>query len=199
MSNTSKKTVQMTQLALLIALLTVLGLTPLGFIQIPPIAITLMHIPVIIGAIVLGPTYGSILGLAFGILSMVRATMTGVSPADLAFSPFASGVPIQSILMSVVPRVLLGLIAGFLYQWLSDKIKNRSVVIGISAGVATLVHTVLVLGFMAVFFADLGVTFQAIILTVLSLNGLLELIAGIIISIGVCIPLMKYNQSKAIA
>ncbi len=62
MSKNSLKTVQLTQLTLLIALLAVLTFTPIGFIQIPPVAITILHIPVIVGAVVMGPKYGGILG-----------------------------------------------------------------------------------------------------------------------------------------
>ena len=81
MSQVNKKTAQMTQLTLLIAILVVLTFTPLGFIQIPPVAITILHIPVIIGAIAMGPVCGGILGLAFGVLSMLKACLLYTSDA----------------------------------------------------------------------------------------------------------------------
>lgn len=193
MSQTKQKTVQLTQLALLMALLAVLAFTPLGFIQIPPVAITLMHIPVIIGAIVLGPTCGGILGLAFGLFSMIKASTTGVSPVDLAFSPLASGAPLQSIIMAVGPRVLLGVIAGSLYKFFSTRLNNDAVSVAAAAGLATLSHTVLVLGCLALFFSELGVSFMAIVMTIVSLNGILELAAGMIIAVAVAKPLRRYN------
>ena len=98
--NTTRKTTQFARLALLAAILVVLAYTPLGFITIPPISITLMHIPVIIGSLMLGTTYGGILGLIFGLVSMLKAA-TSPNPADLVFSPFASGMPIQSFVMCI--------------------------------------------------------------------------------------------------
>lgn len=72
MAQANQKTVRMVQLALLIALLAVLTFTPLGYLVVPPVSITFLHIPVIIGAILLGPKSGALLGFAFGITAMVR-------------------------------------------------------------------------------------------------------------------------------
>ena len=117
----NRKTVQLTELALLTALLMVLTIFNIGFINYGVISITILHIPVIIGSILMGPYYGGILGLIFGVLSMLNATFRGVTPVDLMFSPFASGLPLQSIVMSVVPRVLLGVIPALLYRLLHKK------------------------------------------------------------------------------
>lgn len=193
MKNTSKKTARLTQLALLIALLAVLTFTPLGFLTIPPVAITFLHIPVIIGAILLGPADGAILGLAFGLMSMIRATFAPGSPIDMLFSPFTSDAPIQSFIMCVVPRVLLGVIAAYLYLFLSKRFKNNAVSIGISAFLATLLHSFMVLGLLAVFFEALP--FITVFVTIGSINCILEMITAIILGIGVCIPLQKYRAS----
>ena len=55
MSQTTRKTARLVQYALLMALLAVLGFTPLGFIMVPPVSITILHIPVILGAVLFGP------------------------------------------------------------------------------------------------------------------------------------------------
>lgn len=99
MRNTNQKTLRLAQLAILIALEAVLTFTPLGFIMVPPISITLMHIPVIVGAVLMGPVDGGILGLSFGVFSMIKASTAAASPADMAFSPFLSGEPVSSIVM----------------------------------------------------------------------------------------------------
>ena len=112
MRNTSKQTLRLAQLAILIALEAVLTFTPLGFIMVPPISITLLHIPVIVGAVLMGPVDGGILGLSFGVFSMIKASTAAASPADMAFSPFLSGEPVSSIVMCIIPRILLGVIAG---------------------------------------------------------------------------------------
>lgn len=195
----NRKTVQLTELALLTALLMVLTIFNIGFINYGVISITILHIPVIIGSILMGPYYGGTLGLIFGVLSMLNATFRGVTPVDLMFSPFASGLPLQSIVMSVVPRVLLGVIPALLYRLLHKKIKNRPVVIGISAAVASLLHTAGVLGCLYfMFFPEMnaGTVFSAVIGAVVQINGILEIICAVVISSAVCSGVMSYMRNQ---
>ena len=81
--------------ALMAAIIIVLANTPLGMIQLPVIKATTVHIPVILGAILLGPSAGAILGGVFGICSVVSNTMTPTL-LSFAFSPFMSttGIPV---------------------------------------------------------------------------------------------------------
>lgn len=184
-----EKISRMTQIALFIALLAVLGFTPLGFIRIPPISITLMHIPVIVGAILLGPGCGALFGLTFGIISLINAIMAPVPPLGLLLSPMVSGYPLRSVIICVVPRVLLGLIAGLLYKLFLRAVKKKRVAIGIAAGASTICHTVMVLGGMWLLFD--AIPLMSIFLTVVSVNGVLELIAAIAVSALIIMPLQK--------
>lgn len=183
------KTQNFTRMALILALLIILGFTPLGFIQVPPlVSITIMHIPVIVGSIILGYTYGGLLGLAFGLISMIKAILEPVG-GDILFSPVLSGNAIASIVMCIVPRVLLGIVPGLLVK-LFDKTKlNQNIGIGIAAGVSTIVHTFSVLFCLMVFFD--GMVLAEIFKYIVSVNGLLEMIAAVIISVAVCKPLIK--------
>lgn len=192
MSNTTMKTARLVQMAILIALLAVMTYTPIGFILVPPVSITLMHIPVIVGSIVMGPLYGGILGLAFGVLSMIKATTAAVAVTDMAFSPFLSGSPVASIILCLAPRILLGVIAGGLYQLLSKHLKKDTVSTGISAVVATACHTVMVLGCLALLFDALPL--KQVLVTVASLNGLLEMAAAAVVCIAICKPLRKTSN-----
>lgn len=195
---------QLTQFSLLLALEVILGVTPLGLIMIPPVAVTLMHIPVIIGAIVMGPGAGMLLGGTFGIIAMIKATTTAVSPVDILFSPFLSGKPLASIFICVVCRVLLGLFAGLLFRALNPLFKNNLWSIGISAIGATILHTIMVLGSLWLFFSPvlqeaLGASASGIGLilgTIFSLNGGLEILAAAVIAVPVCKALLKYNKAK---
>lgn len=83
MNNTKKFTLT----AMFLAILLLLALTPLGFITLGPLNSTTMHIPVIIGSIVLGPKIGSMLGGTFGIISLIKNT-TAPTPLSFVFSPF---------------------------------------------------------------------------------------------------------------
>ena len=83
---TKKDTRWMTGVALMMAIVILLANTPLGMIQLPIIKATTVHIPVILGAIVLGPMAGAILGMTFGICSLISNTMAPTL-LSFAFSP----------------------------------------------------------------------------------------------------------------
>ncbi len=183
------KTQNFTRLALILALLIILGFTPLGFISVPPlVSITIMHIPVIVGSIILGYAYGGVLGLAFGIISMIKAIMEPAG-GDIFFSPILSGNALASVVMCVVPRIILGILPGLILNLLNKTKLKENVSIGIAAGISTVVHTFLVLFCLMVFFD--GMLLADIFTYIVSINGLLEMVAAVIISVAVCKPLIK--------
>ena len=116
--------------ALMAAIIIVLANTPLGMIQLPVIKATTVHIPVILGAILLGPSAGAILGGVFGICSVVSNTMTPTL-LSFAFSPFMSttGIPgaFKALWVAVGCRILLGVAAGWLWI-LFRKVKVNEVI-----------------------------------------------------------------------
>ncbi len=57
------------------ALTIFLSLTPLGFWSFGPVSATILHVPVIIGAVIEGPVVGVVVGLIFGVFSMIRAPL----------------------------------------------------------------------------------------------------------------------------
>lgn len=87
---------------------TVLGMTPLGFIPVGPTRATIMHIPVIIGAIMEGPVVGGFVGLIFGLFSIFQA-ITNPTPISFVF---------LNPLVSIVPRVLIGILSYYVYNFL---------------------------------------------------------------------------------
>lgn len=199
----SEKIRYLVQIALLVAIQIILTATPIGFIPLGPVHITIMHIPVIIGAVAMGPTAGGILGLVFGISSMVVATMRG-TPDSIVFSPFLSK-SLWSVVIAVVPRVLFGLFAAWLFLALR-KVQQMStrVAAGITAGVSTLLHSVMVLGsiylFLGRMYADLMNiaynTLLGIMALVIVQNGVLEAIAAVVITVALVKPLMIVQQQK---
>lgn len=108
----------MVSVALMAAIVIVLANTPLGMIQLPIIKATTVHIPVILGAILLGPATGAILGGVFGICSLISNTMAPTL-LSFAFSLFMSttGIPgaIKAVWISVGCRILIGVAAGWLW------------------------------------------------------------------------------------
>ena len=147
----------MVSVALMAAIVIVLANTPLGMIQLPIIKATTVHIPVILGAILLGPGAGAILGAVFGICSLVSNTMAPTL-LSFAFSPFLSttGIPgaLKAIWISVGCRILFGVAAGWLWV-LFTKIKlNQFIALPIVGFVGSMVNTVTVMGSIYFLFAQ---------------------------------------------
>ena len=147
----------MVSVALMAAIVIVLANTPLGMIQLPIIKATTVHIPVILGAILLGPGAGAILGAVFGICSLVSNTMAPTL-LSFAFSPFLSttGIPgaLKAIWISVGFRILIGVVAGWLWV-LFTKIKlNQFIALPIVGFVGSMVNTVTVMGSIYFLFAQ---------------------------------------------
>ena len=147
----------MVSVALMAAIVIVLANTPLGMIQLPIIKATTVHIPVILGAILLGPSAGAILGAVFGICSLVSNTMAPTL-LSFAFSPFLSttGIPgaLKAIWISVGCRILIGVAAGWLWV-LFTKIKlNQIIALPIVGFVGSMVNTVTVMGSIYFLFAQ---------------------------------------------
>lgn len=147
----------MVSVALMAAIVIVPANTPLGMIQLPIIKATTVHIPVILGAILLGPGAGAILGAVFGICSLVSNTMAPTL-LSFAFSPFLSttGIPgaLKAIWISVGCRILIGVVAGWLWV-LFTKIKlNQFIALPIVGFVGSMVNTVTVMGSIYFLFAQ---------------------------------------------
>lgn len=147
----------MVSVALMAAIVIVLANTPLGMIQLPIIKATTVHIPVILGAILLGPGAGAILGAVFGICSLVSNTMAPTL-LSFAFSPFLSttGIPgaLKAIWISVGCRILIGVAAGWLWV-LFTKIKlNQFIALPIVGFIGSMVNTITVMGSIYFLFAQ---------------------------------------------
>lgn len=143
--------------ALMAAIVIVLANTPLGMIQLPIIKATTVHIPVIIGAILLGPSAGAILGAVFGICSLISNTMAPTL-LSFAFSPFmsTSGIPgaLKAIWISVGCRVLIGIAAGWLWIALEKLKINQLIALPVVGFAGSMVNTVTVMGSIYFLFAQ---------------------------------------------
>ena len=135
--------------ALMAAVVVLLANTPLGMIQLPIIKATTVHIPVILGAILLGPMAGSILGGVFGICSIVSNT---VAPTLLsfAFSPFMSTTGLAGMLkatwISLGCRILIGVAAGWLWIGLKKLKCHDMLALPIVGFLGSMTNTVMVMG-----------------------------------------------------
>ena len=202
---------EMVLTALFTALLLLMGFTPLGLIDLPFIKATTLHIPVIIGSILLGPWRGAFLGGMFGLLSIWKSTIAP-SALSFAFSPFiplpgeAHGSP-WALMIALVPRILVGVVPWLVVRLFelipANKLAMRSVG-SIAAGIAgSAVNTLLVMGLMGL---TLGGSFAAVkgiggdevwgaILAVIFANGIPEAIAAAVITPVVVLALTKVMGS----
>lgn len=169
------KTKELAFSAMIMAIILLMAWIPqFGYIKINLVDITIIHIPVLIGAMTFkNRNLALIAGSTFGISSWLVAMFRPMSPIDLLF---------QNPLVSIVPRILFALLAYVLYKYLSNKFKEYPSKI-VSVILATLFHTVLVVSMMYLFgqhiFQD---GFMTLMLAVVSINGWIEiLIAAIVV------------------
>ncbi|NLM46423.1 MAG: ECF transporter S component [Firmicutes bacterium] len=198
----NKKTLFLAQFSLLLAIEAIVCFTTLGSLPIGPIVATLSHIPVIITAIMLGTKAGAAMGFFFGLFSFIVWTFVPPSPIAFVFTPFYSLGQFQgnfwSLVICFVPRILIGVVTGGVYNAL---VKRSRVLAHVLSGVlGTLVNTFLVLGGIYVFFgqsyasaigAEYSVLLNLIGMAVLT-NGVPEAILGGFVALAVGMPLRQF-------
>lgn len=149
MKSNKTDTRYMATLAMLCGVLLVMGMTGIGFIPLPVIKATTMHIPVILGAILLGPGAGATLGAVFGLCS-IWANTTTPGLLSFAFSPFMTteGLPgvMKSLWIALGCRMLFGIVAGWLWKLIGKIVKKDYIALPVTAAISTLCHTCFVMG-----------------------------------------------------
>ena len=182
---------RITRLGILMGLIILMTFIPnIGYIQTGLFSITTIHIPVLIGAALMGPIGGLVLGLTWGLTSYFYALTLGTIEAMIFLNP----------MVSIVPRVLVGLIVSYTTMAL-DKVNMKEVLkYGLVAGIGTLSNTVLVLSSIFIFASE-GVlsfnqAFSTIITIIISTNGLLELFAAVIIVPAVVKAIRKISPQR---
>lgn len=178
---------QIAVVGMLSAVTIVLGSTGLGFIPLPTAKATIMHIPLIIGAIVEGPVVGAIIGLIFGLFSIFQNI---TSPNLLSFA-------FINPLVSVLPRVLIGITSYYAYALFSKK--STTLGIGVGAAVGALTNTVGVLSmiyflYAAQFAAARGIdpaTTAKVIYGIALTNGIPEAIVAVVIVTPIAVAIKR--------
>ena len=182
-------------LALFAAIIIIQNYVPLvGYIPVGMLEITTIHITVIVAAILLGPVDGGIVGGIWGLVDWLRAiTIT---------SSALGNVVMVNPLISIVPRILIGVITGWLVNWLIKTKLPQQVTFIISSVLGSLVNTVLVLSLIYVFYHNGSQVYAALnlkelmpyLLTVAGVHGIPEAIAAGIIAPLLAVPLLKYSK-----
>ena len=136
-------------MGLLIAIIAVMTFTPLGYLKAGPVEITFLPVPVAVGAIVLGPWAGALLGLVFGITSFIQCFMG--SPLGTVL---ISVQPIYCAIVCIIPRIIAGMLPAFIFRFFRkiEKSKNKIFSYAISSLSCALINTVLFVGGLILFF-----------------------------------------------
>lgn len=183
---------QITMIGMLSGISIFLGLTGLGFIPIPPVKATIMHIPVIVGGILEGPIVGAAVGLIFGLFSMYQAFTAPLPTSFIFWNP----------LIALLPRILIGVVAYYVYAFLKNKIKKQTIAIGVASVLATMTNTIGVMGLTYIIYLDkyaekLNISREmatAGITTVITFNGSIEAIVSALICIPVILSIYKIKK-----
>ncbi len=169
---TKLETRKLTAAGVLAALIIVMTVVPYtGYIPIGITEMTTLHIVVAVGAVMLGWQYGAFLGLVWGVTCLIRATTNPL------WAPFLNP------LLSVVPRILVGMAAGFCADALRRRNCRPSLAASISGAAATLTNTVLVLTAMKLFdstYAGMPL-FGTIYTSLIAVNGVIEIVAAVVL------------------
>ena len=180
--NKKSRTLWMVQTAILSAIIILMAFTPLGYLRVGIIEITFLTIPVVIGAILIGPAAGAFLGGVFGATSFIQA---------LGMSPFGAALlainPVYTFILTMVPRLLMGWLTGVIFRALMkvDKTKTWSYIVAALSG--AVLNTVLFVGTLFLLFYNtdylqsFGENFLAILGVLIGLNALLEAIICMIV------------------
>lgn len=201
------ETRRMVLLAMFIGLMLVLQITGIGLIPLPLIKATTMHIPVILGAVILGWKGGAILGAVFGLCS-IWSNITAPSALSFAFSPVLAaelggfwGV-LASLWTALCCRILLGVIAGLLWSALKKWSVHDLMALPVTAAVATVCHSLLVMGSIGTLFAPQyaevkGVAVNAVFglaMGVVATSGIPEAIAAVVLVTAIGKALLTFTR-----
>ena len=169
----NEKTYELVLTALFTAIIVIMAFTPLGYIPLVVINATIIHIPVILGALFLGPKKGAFLGFVFGLTSFINNTFKPATASAFVFSPVlaydvvgVSGI-FKSIYICFIPRILVGIVPYFIYILIRKALKSEQKAGGVVVNVlASLILFISVRAFLIRLFPEI---LSALVCTVIGL------------------------------
>ncbi|MHD0318572.1 ECF transporter S component [Fusobacterium sp. THCT1E2] len=179
--------------SIMIAIELLLAFSPLGYIEMKPFTVTLMHIPVIAGAFFLGPFEGMVLGGIFGLTSMWKASILGVAYTDHIFSPFISGTPLSSTILSMGTRMAFGFLSGILFEVVKWN-KYKKTAIAVITVISAYIHSFLVYTVLYFLFPNLGMTPLSTFTETFKLNNIIYVTT----SVGALLTIYTISNSEKI-
>ena len=192
------KTKRIVLYGLFIAIILLMAFTPIGYIKMPFVEITLITIPVIVGAVTMGPVAGLVLGTVFGLTSFAQCFgMSKFGTTLFSINPFFT------FIICVVARALMGYLCGVIFKAF-EKRGNTSVwAFGVSSVAGALLNTLFFVGFLLILFGNSdyiltmrgGANVLAFLAAFVGINGLVEAIACGIVGTAIAKALHKVTKA----
>lgn len=184
------------QTALLMAIIIVMAYTPVGYLKIGVVEISFLMIPVVVGAVVVGPGAGAFLGAVFGATSFIQCF--GASPFGSALLGISA---LSAFLVCVPTRILSGFFCGLIYKAVNRGKKNKLSSVALSSLTGPLLNTVLFVGTFILLFRktdyfmklSAGKNIVAFVGAFVGLNGLIEAAVGFVVATAVSKALIAIN------
>ena len=177
----NKKTLEMVQMAVLVAIILIMAFTPLGYLRTVGLEISMLSIPVVIGAMCVGPGCGAVLGLVFGLTSFYMCFgMSRFGAALLSINPFLT------FLVCVPTRALMGYLTGILFRVIHRIDKTKTVSYFVCGLLGAFMNTLFFMGMLMICFGNStflremnesmgNLNIIAFIIAIAGINGLLEM------------------------
>ncbi|HAO68928.1 MAG TPA: ECF transporter S component [Ruminococcaceae bacterium] len=195
MAKATEKTRKLVQMAILIAIMLIMAFTPLGYLKVGMIEISFMTIPVVIGAILLGPAAGATLGGVFGLTSFIQCFgMSAFGAALLSINP------VLTFLVCMVPRILMGYLAGVIFQVLHRTDKTKILSFAVSSLSGAVLNTIFFVGLLMLLFGSSGyimgmrggMSLLSFLAAFVGVNGVVEAIVAFILGTAISKALVQF-------
>lgn len=148
-------TTKFVEMALLVAIILLIAFTPIGYIKTFGLEITLIVVPVTVGAITLGPAAGAVLGAVFGITSFIQCFgMSAFGAMLLSINPAAH------FIVCVAARILMGWLTGLIYQGLKKVQPIRKISVFLASLIGPFLNTFFFMTTLVLFFIIIQSTFR---------------------------------------
>ena len=192
MNKNKFSTKYLVEMALLVAIILLMAFTPIGYIKTAGLEITLIVVPVAVGAVTLGPTAGAILGGVFGITSFIQCF--GMSTFGVALFSVS---PLRTAIVCIVPRILMGWLTALIFKAVASKDKTSFVQYLVASISGPILNTVLFTSALLLLFSDAPIILQlketfgatnvfAFAAAFVGINGLIEAATCAVLGTALC-------------
>lgn len=141
------------EIAILSAIIVVMAFTPIGFLRVGPLELTLIMVPVIVGAVTMSPAVGAILGGVFGVMSFIQC-FTGSALGAILVSVSI----VRTFIVCIPTRILAGYLCGLIFKALQSKDPKGSWSYVVASVAGSALNTVFFLGILALLFFNVQFT-----------------------------------------